>query len=43
MLHNNRFAEFDRLNVLSEGQTSEADVSALLERMLNFAEAGFRA
>ena len=25
MLHNNRFAEFDRLNVLSEGQTSEAD------------------
>jgi len=43
MLHNNRFAEFDRLNVLSEGQTSEADVVSLLERMLAFAEAGFAA
>ena len=43
MLHNNRFAEFDRLNVLSEGQTSEADVDALLGRMLTFAEAGFAA
>lgn len=43
MLHNNRFAEFDRLNVLSEGQTSEADVVALLNRMLAFAEAGFLA
>jgi AcrR family transcriptional regulator len=42
MLHNNRFAEFDRLNVLSEGQTSESDVVALLDRMLAFAEAGFR-
>ena len=36
-------AEFDRLNVLSEGQTSEADVVSLLERMLGFAEAGFAA
>ena len=43
MLHNNRFAEFDRLNVLSEGQTSESDVMALLGRMLEFAEAGFLA
>ena len=43
MVHNNRFAEFDRLNVLSEGQTSEADVVALLGRMLAFAEAGFLA
>jgi len=43
MLHNNRFAEFDRLNVLSEGTTSEADVDALLGRMLAFAEAGFSA
>ena len=43
MLHNNRFAEFDRLNVRSEGTTSEADVDALLERMLAFAEAGFAA
>jgi hypothetical protein len=42
MLHNNRFAEFDRLNVLSEGLTSESDVVALLDRMLAFAEAGFR-
>jgi hypothetical protein len=41
--HNNRFAEFDRLNVLSEGTTSEADVEALLNRMLAFAEAGFSA
>jgi AcrR family transcriptional regulator len=43
MLHNNRFAEFDRLNVLSENTTSEADVEALLTRMLAFAEAGFAA
>jgi AcrR family transcriptional regulator len=43
MLHNNRFAEFDRLNVLSEGTTSEGDVEALLARMLAFAEAGFAA
>lgn len=43
MLHNNRFAEFDRLNVLSEGATSEGDVDALLARMLAFAEAGFAA
>ena len=43
MLHNNRFAEFDRLNVLSEGATSEGDVEALLARMLAFAEAGFAA
>ena len=43
MLHNNRFAEFDRLNVLSEGATSEADVVSLLARMLAFAEAGFAA
>ncbi|ALL13946.1 TetR/AcrR family transcriptional regulator [Caulobacter henricii] len=43
MLHNNRFAEFDRLNVLSEGTTSEGDVVALLARMLAFAEAGFAA
>ena len=41
MTHNNRFAEFDRLHVLSEGLTAEADTAALLERMLNFAEAGF--
>jgi hypothetical protein len=43
MLHNNRVAEFDRLTVLSEGTTSEADVVSLLARMLAFAEAGFAA
>jgi AcrR family transcriptional regulator len=43
MVHNNRFAEFDRLHVLSGGLTREGDVDALLQRMLDFAEAGFRA
>jgi hypothetical protein len=43
MTHNNRFAEFDRLHVLSQGLTSESDMEALLERMLDFAEAGFLA
>jgi AcrR family transcriptional regulator len=41
MVHNNRFAEFDRLHVLSGGLTREGDVEALLARMLDFAEAGF--
>jgi len=41
MLHNNRFAEFDRLHALSDGRTREGDVDALLTRMLDFAEAGF--
>jgi len=41
MIHNNRFAEFDRLHVLSGGATREGDIDALLERMLDFAEAGF--
>jgi AcrR family transcriptional regulator len=43
MLHNNRFAEFDRLHHLSGGITREGDVDALLKRMLDFAEAGFMA
>ncbi|HEV7157898.1 MAG TPA: TetR/AcrR family transcriptional regulator [Caulobacteraceae bacterium] len=43
MLHNNRFAEFDRLHVLSDGATREADVDGLLRRMIDFAEAGFLA
>ena len=43
MLHNNRFAEFDRLHALSEGRTREGDMEALLNRMLDFAEAGFLA
>jgi AcrR family transcriptional regulator len=43
MVHNNRFAEFDRLHHLSGGLTAEGDVAALLSRMLDFAEAGFLA
>lgn len=43
MIHNNRFAEFDRLHHLSGGITREGDVKALLTRMLDFAEAGFMA
>jgi AcrR family transcriptional regulator len=43
MVHNNRFAEFDRLHTLSEGLTREGDTAALLRRMLDFAEAGFLA
>jgi Transcriptional regulator len=43
MVHNNRFAEFDRLHHLSGGLTREGDVQALLTRMLDFAEAGFLA
>ncbi|HZK98619.1 MAG TPA: TetR/AcrR family transcriptional regulator [Caulobacteraceae bacterium] len=43
MIHNNRFAEFDRLHTLSEGLTREGDVEALLARMVDFAEAGFAA
>lgn len=43
MIHNNRFAEFDRLGHLSGGLTREDDVEALLQRMLDFAEAGFLA
>jgi len=41
LIHNNRFAEFDRLNTLSEGLTREDDVAALITRMVDFAEAGF--
>ena len=40
MIHNNRFAEFDRLHTLSDGATRESDTEALLRRMLDFAEAG---
>ena len=43
MVHNNRFAEFDRLHHLSDGLTREGDVGALLRRMLDFAQAGFEA
>lgn len=41
LVHNNRFAEFDRLNTLSEGLTREYEVEPLINRMLDFAEAGF--
>jgi len=41
MIHNNRFAEFDRLHVLSGGATREGEAERLLARMLDFAEAGF--
>jgi AcrR family transcriptional regulator len=43
MIHNNRFAEFDRLHVLSGGLTRDSDGEALLARMVAFAEAGFLA
>jgi AcrR family transcriptional regulator len=43
MLHNNRFAEFDRLHILSDGVTRESDTASLLQRMVDFAEAGFLA
>ena len=43
MIHNNRFAELDRLDVLSEGVTRQSDIEALLARMVDFAEAGFAA
>ncbi len=41
LIHNNRFAELDRLHTLSEGATREDDVEPLIRRMVNFAEAGF--
>ncbi|MGA0603051.1 TetR/AcrR family transcriptional regulator [Caulobacter sp. KR2-114] len=41
LIHNNRFAEFDRLHILSDGLTREGDTDVLLNRMLDFAEAGF--
>jgi AcrR family transcriptional regulator len=41
MIHNNRFAEFDRLHTLSDGLTREDDAETLIRRMVDFAEAGF--
>lgn len=43
LIHQNRFAELDRLSVLSDGLVREDDVDALLKRMVDFAEAGFLA
>jgi AcrR family transcriptional regulator len=41
LLHNNTFAELDRLRALSGEMILDDDVGALLERMVDFAEAGF--
>ena len=43
MIHNNRIAEFERLDALSAGLTRETSADELLEQMLDFAEAGFLA
>ena len=43
MVHNNRFAEFDRLSCLSRDLTGQTDSAQLLAQMLDFAEAGFLA
>jgi len=43
LVHNNRPAEFERLHRLSHGITRDADPDAMLERMLDFAVAGFGA
>jgi hypothetical protein len=42
MIHNNRFAELDRLHTLSEGLTREDDAETLIRRMVDFAEAVFQ-
>ena len=41
LIHNNRFAELDRLHTLSEGLAREDDFESLIRRMVDFAEAGF--
>jgi AcrR family transcriptional regulator len=43
LVHNNRPAEFERLHRLSRGATRGSDAEAMLERMLDFAVAGFGA
>lgn len=43
LVHNNRPAEFERLHRLSRGATRGTDAEAMLERMLDFATAGFGA
>jgi len=42
LIHNNRIADFERLHRLSGGSTRAIDAEAVLERMLDFAEAGMR-
>ena len=41
MIHNNRFAEFDRLHTLSDGATRESDTEALLTPHAGFRRGGF--
>lgn len=43
LVHNNRSAEFERLQRLSRGATRGTNAAAMLERMLDFAVAGFGA
>jgi hypothetical protein len=43
LVHNNRPAEFERLHRLSRGVTRGAGPATMLERILDFAEAGFGA
>jgi AcrR family transcriptional regulator len=43
LVHNNRPAEFERLHRLSRGATRNLEAEAMLERMLDFAVAGFGA
>ena len=43
MIHNNRIAEFERLDALSAGLTRGVAADVLLGQMLDFAEAGFLA
>ena len=43
LIHQNRSAELERLSIVSGGLSVVDDVPALLARMVDFAEAGFRA
>jgi len=43
LVHNNRVAEFERLNLLSKGLTRDFDADSLLKEMLDFSVAGFMA
>jgi AcrR family transcriptional regulator len=43
LIHQNRSAELERLSIVSGGLSEADDVRTLLMRMVDFAEAGFRA
>jgi len=43
LVHNNRVAEFERLDQLSKGKTLPVDADELLKHMLDFSVAGFMA